>query len=321
MKKIIYIILCVLVSACSSLPKKAVINNPVKSEANQLFQKALSMEKSKNYISSKYYFELSMNKYALIDDREGVVKSKLGVAKQYLALNKSSEFNKIMADIYAETGLLKKKFLVNEYNMLKIQSYYKSAEYDSLAIVLNKMKDNEPEQLLRKYSWKCMLLNKQNKISHSHLKNTKELADKQFSLFKKNKFHSLSSLSFAYYAVGLSYYDLKEWDRSLESFNKAYDIDYLDQNYYNLATDNYFKGLIIMEKNDIRLANHLFSRSTEMFYQLNENNAYHKSKFKQFETQYLLTQDNALIQNMINLKNNVEDQNLKTTIENWLKDK
>lgn len=321
MKKILIFLNLMLLVSCSSLPKKAVENNPVKNEANQLYQKALSMEKSKNHQTSAYYYDLAINKYALTDDREGVLKAKTGLAKQQLALLNLSLFNKTLNETRNEAIILKNTYVINECNLLKLQYHYQNSQYDSMAVILDKMRDNRPEQLMRKYAWRSQMNIKTGKIDQEHLQKTEDFADNLLKQYQKNKYQGLPALSFAYYSLGLSYYELKKFDKSLSLFQKAYQIDLLDQNFYNLGIDLYFIGLNLQTKSDLQNANHNFSRSMEIFYQLNENQHYYKAKYHYLDTQYALSQDQSLIQNMINLKNNTEDKNLQLQIENWLKDK
>lgn len=315
------ILLLLSLAGCSSLPEKDMSLNPIRDEALKLMNKASSLEKSHSYEMSYYYYGLALKKYQLTDDQSGALSANIALARQEFMLNKKEQYKESMALIQGKLDFYKNTNLLNEFNFLKIEIAYNEAYYDSALATSKFIKDPNEEQQLKVLCWRCLASMKKGANYQHYFDMLSNLANDDFNKFKKNKYLSSTSLSFAYYVLGLSNYEKKQFKESIKSFNSAIKIDKLDQNFYNLSTDLYYIALNYERLQEYQNASEYFQRALHITQQLNDLNKADEIEYKHLTNLWLYDKNPKTIQKMINLKNRTDNDKLLVIINNWLSDK
>jgi tetratricopeptide (TPR) repeat protein len=209
----------------------------------------------------------------------------------------------------------------NELTFLKLEFQYNQSNYDSVLTLCKSLKDLNEENELKTLSWRILSSIKKGSSPITLISSLNSKTETAFNNFKKNKFNSSQTLSFAYYTLGYSAYNQKEYRNSIKHFQNAVKMDKYDQNFYNLATDLYYIGLCYEALLEFIPASDYFHRSYNIVNQLDNSDKKDETLFKALANEWLAYKDNKTIQEMNALKSSLNNPSLTAIIDNWLKNK
>lgn len=331
MKKIFYIfIISLLLISCSSLPKKRLIINPTSEQAAQLSAKALQMEKMRHFNGALTYYQYALMKYQLTDDMENVIKVKIAIARQFYSMNKKEDFYDFYTQAQKDLSLNPEfKAIKTELSLFKLEFLYHEAQYDSMQVIIKGLKTNNDETLLRKLAWDCLSRFEMNKLNKSRINRLNKESNRALKRYKKKKYDDLSAVSFAFYTLGYTSYHYKTSNATLEDkrqlnrlaidyFQKAYEVDVIDQNFYNIATDLYYIASAYKNLENYAQASHYFLRAYQVYQQINESDKANYSYYCHLRFQWEDQPEEDLIKKMRDFQKEVKDPDLLKRIEDWL---